>query len=76
MSFVFSHRAMALVDDDKIEEVSEDIAEIGRRLAILGGPLMSLEDREEELAFFAPRPLPDVYALPAPAHRRKGGRTR
>ena len=42
---------MALVDDDEVEEVRRILAEIGRRLAILGRAAHErLEDREEQAA--------------------------
>ena len=51
VAFVVRAAAMALVDDDEVEEVRRILAEIGRWLAVLRRPAHEgLEDREEQAA--------------------------
>jgi hypothetical protein len=51
VALVVRAAAMALVDDDEVEEVRRILAEVGRRLAVLGRPAHEgLEDGEEQAA--------------------------
>ena len=73
VAFVVGAAAMALVDDDEVEEVRRILAEIGRGLAVLRRPAHEgLEDGEEQAAVLGHLALlADVLRLD-PHHRILG----
>ena len=57
-AFVVCAAAVAFVDDDEVEEVGRVVAEVGRRLPSLGGPLMKVwKIVKNRLPFLGTRPF-------------------